>query len=212
MADPTAAHDLPGPEPRAADEELPPGGAAAGDAAADTAALAASMRSEYELLVKAVAEFDARLLTIKGWSVTLSLAALVLGFQHDHYALFGLAAVSALGFWAIDAVTKTHQMRHYPRMRDIEVAAYYLNRIELPGAPGTFSSPRIDASWSSAGRARDGGAMAPSRRDPDDVRRLLRWSWCMAHVALPHAIGAVVGTLLFALAALGVGRLGEMPL
>lgn len=178
----------------------------------DAAALAASMRSEYELLVKVVSDFDARLLTIKGWSVTLSLAALVLGFQHDHYALFGLAAVSALGFWTIDALTKTHQVRYYSRMRDIEVAAFHVNRVELPTLLGSFFSPRIDESWSYTGREPDWRGNPPWRLDPAVVRRLIRRAWYMPHVVLPHVIAVVVGGLLFVAALSGAGELGRMRL
>lgn len=173
-------------------------------------ALAASMRSEYELLVKVVSDFDGRLLTIKGWSVTLSLAALVLGFQHDHYALFGLASVSALGFWTIDALTKVHQVRYYSRMRDIEVASFHLNRVELPTLLGSFSSPRIDVSWSYDGSVPDWRGDPPWRLDPAAVRRLIRRSWRMPHVVLPHVVAVVVGAVLFVLALSGAGQLGQM--
>ena len=42
--------------------------------------------------------YDGWLLIVKGWSVTLSLAALGLGFQQRHYALFFLAAVTGAAF------------------------------------------------------------------------------------------------------------------
>ena len=83
---------------------------------------------------------------MKGWSVTLSLAALGLGFQQQHYALFGLAALTSAAFWVLDLTLKGHQMRFYPRMRDIEVAAHQLNTVNLPGL-GATSAPRIDSSW-----------------------------------------------------------------
>ncbi len=194
--------DATDPRYRASDETSPP--------RRDDEALATSMRSEYELLVKTVSDFDGRLFTIKGWSVTLSLAALVLGFQHDHYALFGLAAVSALGFWSIDALTKTHQVRYYSRMRDIEVASFHLNRVELPNGLGAFSSPRIDVSWSYKGTVPDWRGDPPWRLDPAVVRRMIRRSWHMPHVLLPHAVAVVVGAVLFILAVTGVGQLGDM--
>jgi hypothetical protein len=37
---------------------------------------------EYFSLVKSVSDFDQRLLTVKSWGVTLSLAALGFGFQY----------------------------------------------------------------------------------------------------------------------------------
>lgn len=196
--------DVTDPRYKASDDEPP--------ASPDADALATSMRSEYELLVKVVSEFDGRLLTIKGWSVTLSLAALVLGFQHDHYALFGLASVSALGFWSIDALTKAHQVRYYSRMRDIEVASFHLNRIGLPTLLGSFSSPRIDVSWSYRGNVPDWRGDPPWRLDPVAVRRLIRRSWRMPHVVLPHVVAVVVGAALFIPALSGVGQLGQMQL
>ncbi len=44
--------------------------------------------SEYYRLVDLVVGFDQRLLTIKGWGVTLSLASIGFGFQQSHDGLF----------------------------------------------------------------------------------------------------------------------------
>ena len=57
------------------------------------------MNKEYYAIVEVVSGFDQRLMTIKGWSVTVSLAALALAFQIGHYALLALAAATAGGFW-----------------------------------------------------------------------------------------------------------------
>jgi hypothetical protein len=57
---------------------------------------------EYFALVDVVVAFDARVMTVKGWSVTLSLVGLGLGFQQNHYSLFALAAATGLGFWLIE--------------------------------------------------------------------------------------------------------------
>lgn len=89
------------------------------------------MNKEYYALADTVSGYDGRLMTVKGWSVTLSLAALGLGFQQQHYALFALGAATALGFWFLDAMMKGHQVRSYSRMRDIEVAAYKLNGVPI---------------------------------------------------------------------------------
>jgi hypothetical protein len=43
---------------------------------------------EYYEIFHAVDEFDKRLITVKGWGVTLSLAALAWGFQYSHFGLF----------------------------------------------------------------------------------------------------------------------------
>ncbi|TCM42760.1 hypothetical protein [Kribbella sp. VKM Ac-2568] len=105
---------------------------------------------EYYAILDVVTDYDRRLVTVKGWSVTLSLALLGLGFEKSHYALFGLAAFSAAAFWMIDALNKEFQMAYYSRMRDIEVAAYYLNKVPMPEF-GEMSAPRIDWYWSYKG-------------------------------------------------------------
>lgn len=81
-------------------------------------------KDEYFALVKSVADFDQRLLTVKGWGVTLSLAALGLGFQYRAHGFFLIAAASSLAFWVIEHAGKRHQMRHYVRIREIEVNQY----------------------------------------------------------------------------------------
>src|SRR5690349_9417546 len=73
-----------------------------------------------------ISGFDQRLLTVKSWGVTFSLATLGLGFQQDHYGLFLVAAAGGLAFWLIEGSIKLHQMRYYPRMGDIEVLAHEL--------------------------------------------------------------------------------------
>jgi hypothetical protein len=71
------------------------------------------LKEEYYKIVDIVTGFDQRLLTIKGWGVTFSLATAALGFN---YGLLLIAAASALAFWIVEASVKRHQMRYYPRM------------------------------------------------------------------------------------------------
>jgi hypothetical protein len=73
------------------------------------------------------------------------LASIGLGFQQEHYGLFLVAALGGLAFWVVEATSKAHQMRYYPRMGDIEVAAYNLFRVERDGRP--TSSPLVDWGW-----------------------------------------------------------------
>src|SRR5262245_53385523 len=103
---------------------------------------------EYFALVKSVSEFDQRLLTVKSWSVTLSLAALGFGFQYRSYGLFLVAAASSLAFWSLEGTIKRQQMRYYPRMRQIEVNRY----IRAGERDKAFSAPRMDWSWVRADR------------------------------------------------------------
>jgi hypothetical protein len=169
------------------------------------------LQAEYAKITEIVSAFDQRLLTIKGWGVTLSLASLGLGFQQNHYGLFLVAAVSGLAFWLVEATTKVHQMRYYPRMGDIEFIAYELYRAETPNGPA--SSPLIDWSWYMAWpRLRRLKSDDPKRKlDPQVPRpwpneqtgRVLR-PWMFPHVALPHVVSFVVGTVLFVLGLCGV--------
>lgn len=165
------------------------------------------LRDEYAKLVDAVNAFDQRLLTIKGWGVTLSLASLGLGFQQQHYGLFLVAAVSGVAFWLLEATTKAHQIRYYPRMGDIEFIAYEMFRAETPSGPA--SSPLIDWSWHTAyQRVRPGAKPKGDPRTPhpwpdmQEGRALRPWTW--PHVMFPHLIAVLVGTTLFALGLAGV--------
>ena len=66
---------------------------------------------EYYALLGVVSSYDGWLLIVKGWSVTLSLAALGLGFQQRHFALFALAAVTGAAFWYMDGLLAPHTGR-----------------------------------------------------------------------------------------------------
>jgi hypothetical protein len=161
----------------------------------------ALLREYYEIL-KIVGDFDGGLLTVKGWGVTLSLAALSLGFQQSHYGLFLVASLSGLGFWLIEGIMKRHQMRYYLRMREIELLQY--QRVIQDDAR-IFSSPRIDSSWSFAGGLYEGKqkGFAPPvvARGPENSYRL---AWFFPHVFLPHIVSVLAG-----LALLGYGINGS---
>lgn len=165
------------------------------------------LNTEYYTIVGRVSSFDERLLTIKGWGVTLSLASLGLGFQQDHYGLFLVAAISGLAFWIVEGTTKFHQMRFYPRMRDIEVAMFDLYRVETPAGP--VSSPLLDWSWlTAAQRLRGGPSVGDPRipnRHPDERQRTWHGSnpFWFPHVVFPHLVSVVVGGTLFLIGLLG---------
>jgi hypothetical protein len=186
---------------------------------------------EYFELTKIVADFDHRLLTIKGWGVTLSLVALGLGFQLSSYGMFLVAAISSVAFWILEATFKRHQMRYYPRMREIEVHRWE----RAPQWEKTYSAPRIDWAWSHAAWAFRGEDRSPDgiwariwsavwsallwvlrikrkqAEDPGDPSmarkssdaRCFNWPWTRPSVFLPHAMTFVVGGALFALGILG---------
>jgi len=66
------------------------------------ALLREDLSQEYYALLNVISNYDGWILVVKGWSVTLSLAALGLGFQQRHYALFAIAAVTGAAFWYLD--------------------------------------------------------------------------------------------------------------
>jgi len=177
--------------------------------ALDLGRLHDDLQAEYAQIVDIVSAFDQRLLTIKGWGVTLSLASLGLGFQQNHYGLFLVAAVSGLAFWLVEVTTKMHQMRYYPRMGDIEFTAYELFHVPTPSGPA--SSPLLDWGWYTAGlRVRRLKNHAHRNLNPR-VPQL--WPetgegrsaspWLFPHVMLPHLVAVLMGTVLFALGLLG---------
>ncbi len=175
---------------------------------ADPEYLHGDLMTEYYRIADIVASFDQRLLTVKSWGVTFSLATVALGFQQDHYGLFLVSAAAAAAFWLIEGSIKLHQMRYYPRMGDIEVIAY-----ELYGqntGRGRASSPLIDWSWFTAwprlvGGASKGDPHTPSPwKDVNDQLGANRRTLFYPHVALPHAIVVVLGAVLFTLGLGGV--------
>ncbi|MDO3634622.1 hypothetical protein [Mycolicibacterium arseniciresistens] len=170
-------------------------------ATGDPAGLRDDMRSEYGKLIEIVNGFDQRLLTIKGWGVTLSLASLGLAFQQGHAGLFLVASTSGLAFWALEASTKSHQVHYYLRMRDIEIACYELFGVATPEGT-TTSSPLIDWSWSLSERQRKSGQR--DRAAPPRLSVPGRNPWFHVHVMLPHLVAVILGAVLFVLELRGV--------
>lgn len=149
---------------------------------------------EYYAILDIVGEFDKRILTIKGWGVTLSLAALAWGFQYKHYGLFLVAALSGLAFWLIEGVFKRHQMRYYFRMRQIEVLRYQEAEAR---AQGSSSTPRIDSSWSAAGRVYSGQHVHGHPVMSTGPHTSYRYTWLFGHVMLPHILSVGAGIVFF---------------
>jgi hypothetical protein len=165
---------------------------------------------EYYKIADLVTSFDQRLLTIKGWGVTLSLASIGLGFQQSHYGLFLVAALGGLSFWIVEATTKFHQLRYYPRMGDIEVACYDLFRVDSDHGPAT--SPLIDWGWYTAKRRVRGGPKKGESHIPQpwpednplSAGRRVRFSTMLyPHVMFPHVIAMIAGTVLFVIGLAG---------
>ena len=206
------------------------------------ALLREDLSKEYYAILDVVSNYDGWLLIVKGWSVTLSLAALGLGFQQRHYALFALAAVTGAAFWLLDGLMKGYQYRYYVRMREIEYTAYLINRVTLGGEYGEkeISAPRIDMTWDFKGypvdndgsplpppppwwrrvlrRAEkpkphpDWRADEPERREAQKIYRDLRLRFWLMNVMLPHVLAVGLGLALFIAAALKTPGLQQLHL
>lgn len=167
-----------------------------------------NLNAEYYKIVSIVSEFDKNLLTVKGWGVTLGLAALAWGFQNQHYGLFLIATIAGLAFWMIEAVMKRHQMRYYIRMREIEVIGFDIAAVKLSDG-SLVSTPQIDWSWARATLPFEKGAELWSRPAPSQLKTAYVWSWFLPHVFFPHLMTVIAGGVLFVLGAM---RILRMPL
>lgn len=163
-----------------------------------------SIIEEYYEIFHVVNDFDRRLMTVKGWGVTLSLAALAWGFQYQHYGLFLVSAMSGVTFWLIEGTMKRHQMRYYLRMREIEVLQFE----KSPDDAKNFSSPRIDYSWTIAATVYSRGRGSPFPSSAEEKRISYLLAWLFPHVLLPHIVSIIAGVVLFFLGL--KGYLGEM--
>lgn len=116
---------------------------------------------EYKALLDIVNAFDDRLLVIKGWAITFSLATLILAVQKRSGALLAVVTLSAVCFWVLEAEFKLHQSKYYARMRAIEIIEAKLEPI--PGRKGCYVLPKtkgdyittqlIDYTWWHPGQA-----------------------------------------------------------
>ncbi|WP_154402915.1 hypothetical protein [Nocardioides speluncae] len=155
------------------------------------------LNREYYAIDARINDFDHRMLTVKGWSVTVSLAGLGLGFQQETPALFALASLGAVSFWLVEGLLKRQQIRYYPRLREIEVLAFQLNPVEVDHE--LASAPQANWWWWHARIGRP-PTTSPLPHGPDQLPQSRRSAWFLAHVALPEALIAAVGLALFVLA------------
>ncbi len=110
------------------------------------------------------------------------------------------------------------QYRYYVRMREIEYAAYLINRVTLGGEyrDKEISAPRIDMTWSFKGYRVEPGddwrADEPQRYSPQKIYSQLQRRFWWANVMLPHAIAVVLGSVLFFAAAFKAPGLEQLHL
>ena len=164
---------------------------AAGDAGRYTASIMddtekrSLLKDEYLHVQSVIHDFDGRALTIKGWSVTFSLVALVGTFvSHTAVALL-VSSFSACLFWLIEGMWKTFQYAHYDRAGKIE--RYFAGEVK------ELFPLQIGASWFKTWKK--GGN-----------RRLLR-IMARRNVCLPHVLICTAGLCFYTLDKLKIIRI-----
>jgi hypothetical protein len=103
------------------------------------------LSQEYFKIIDIVAQYDDRLMIIKGWSITVGLAIIGYAFQQGQRAILLLCCVSAICFAFVDAKFKEYQVGYYSRMRVIESCA------AKPEDKRAICNPlQIDSSWNTS--------------------------------------------------------------
>jgi hypothetical protein len=132
------------------------------------------LKDEYLLLQKVYGDYDARVITIKGWSATIGMAAIGGGFYQSRY-LWLFAAGAALIFWILEALWKSFQYLYAQRIELLE-ATFRSESFE------TVAPFQIYSSWFEQFQA--------------SGLQLAR-NMCMGLVVFPHAVTLLAGVVLF---------------
>lgn len=139
------------------------------------------LREEYFYLQRTVESFDTRALTIKSWSVTVSMVGIGAAYLQSKPSLLLLSASSALLFWIIETLWKSFQRAFTLRLEEIETL---LEQTSIDN----IASPRISLSWK------------------ENLAKVRFWKiFFWPHVCLPHIIILLAGCLLFGLQQVGIG-------
>jgi len=77
------------------------------------------LKDEYSILQQFYEDFDKRILSIKGWSATIAIAAIGGGFAQTRY-LWLFAAAASLIFWLLESLWKGFQYMYAPRIAQLE--------------------------------------------------------------------------------------------
>lgn len=135
----------------------------------------ALLKDEYLHIQSMIESFDGRMLTIKAWSVSFSLAAFGGAFATNAPEVLLIASLSAMMFWLIEGFWKTFQYAHYNRA--IKIERYFA------GEPDEIYPMQIGSSWQKQWKR--GG----KRR----LLRMMMWP----HVYLPHGVVFLLGIAVY---------------
>ena len=134
------------------------------------------LKDEYSMLQQFYEDFDKRILSIKGWSATIAIAAIGGGFAQTRY-LWLFAAAASLVFWLLESLWKGFQYMYAPRIERLEEVFREQNYNDV--AP-----LQIYTSWFEAFQERGFQIWSTFR---------------MGIVSFPHIVTLIVGTILFLL-------------
>jgi hypothetical protein len=146
----------------------------------DNATKISLLKDEYLLLQKFYEDFDGRVVTIKGWSATVGLAALGGGFYQSRF-LWLFAAGAAAIFWLVEALWKSFQYMYAPRIQEMEKAFRDDNF-------DSIAPLQVYSSWFEQLQKHGFGLLGNAR---------------LGIVAFPHFVTVIVGIVLFWLHAIG---------
>ncbi len=132
---------------------------------------------EYFQCLSIIDAFDGRVLSIKAWSVTTSLAGIGAAFSYSKPNLLLVSAVSSLVFWWLEGTWKMFQHMYINRSKEIE--SYLRNE-----GDAAFRTPLMRPAemkqWANAGSIRES-------------------FMSHGHVMLPHVVVAGAGIILWLL-------------
>ncbi|MFN8321252.1 MAG: hypothetical protein U0T74_01220 [Chitinophagales bacterium] len=80
------------------------------------------IKLEYFKLQDFFEGFDNKAQTIKGWNITISIAAIAIGFSYKNEFIWLLAAMTSVVFWVMEGKWRVLQMSFVPRIQEIETA------------------------------------------------------------------------------------------
>jgi hypothetical protein len=78
------------------------------------------IKQEYFKLQDFYEDFDKRIQGIKGWSITIALAAIAAGLNYKNEYLGLFASITSIIFWIIETIWKIFQYHYKPRIEEIE--------------------------------------------------------------------------------------------
>ena len=130
------------------------------------------LANEYFKLMDVISNYDGYLLTIKGWSITVSMALIGYAYQKNNKFILLLCCVSSICFALIDAKYKQYQTNYYPRMQAIEECMVTDKK--------TCPALQIDDSWNRS-----------------NERNSIFSQFHNANVAIPHIVLFLLALIMF---------------